>query len=187
MTLPIGFDVVRPQMLLLLILVPAMLLAWALWRPPLTRTRSRLAVGLRLLLVALLVLALAGVRLNTQPHKRALVAVVDVSASVRGSLDAEAAAVRSLAAAKGSDDLFGVVTFGHDAAVEMPLTRDPQFDAFQTQPDPAYTDVAGALRLAAGLIPQGYARHLVLISDGQQNLGDAAAAVAALLAHGVRV
>jgi uncharacterized membrane protein/Mg-chelatase subunit ChlD len=185
--LPIGFDVLRPQMLWLLVLVPAMFAVWLLWRPPLTRTRSRIALGLRLLLVALLIFALAGVRLNTQPNKRALIAVVDVSASTRSSLDGEAAAVRSLAAAKGPDDLFGVVTFGHDAAVEMPPTRDPQFDVFQTQPDPNYTDIAGALRLAAGLVPQGYARHLVLISDGRQNLGDAAAAVAALRAQGVRV
>jgi hypothetical protein len=185
--LPIGFDVLRPQILWLLLLLPAMFGAWLLWRPPLTRTRSRIALGLRLLLVALLVFVLAGVRLNTQPNKRALIAVVDVSASTRSSLDAEAAAVRSLAATKGSDDLFGVVSFGHDAAVEMPPTRDPQFDVFQTQPDPAYTDIAGALRLAAGLIPQGYARHLVLVSDGRQNLGDAAAAVAALRAEGVRV
>src|SRR5581483_8686596 len=35
--------------------------------------------------------------------------------------------------------------------------------------------------------PEGYARQLVLISDGRQNLGDAAATVAALRAEGVRV
>lgn len=186
-TLPIGFDVLRPQLLLLLLLIPAMVLAWVLWPPPLSRLRSRLSLGLRLALVGLLVLALAGLRVDTLPHKRAVVAVVDLSASTRGGLEGEASAVRALAAAKGPDDLFGVVTFGHDAAVEMPLTRDPQFDVFQTQPDPNYTDIAGALRLAAGLIPQGYARQLVLVSDGRQNLGDAASAVAALRAEGVRL
>jgi uncharacterized membrane protein len=184
---PIGFAVLRPELLLLILLVPALLLAWWAWPPPLERRRSRLAMGLRVLLIALLVFALAGVRITTQPTKRAIVAVVDLSASDRGSVDAEAAAVRSLAATKGPDDLFGVVTFGHDAAVEMPLTRSPSFDIFQTQPDPSYTDIAGALRLAAGLVPEGYARQLVLVSDGRQNLGDAAAAVAALRAEGVRV
>src|SRR5207237_8505815 len=140
-------------------------------------------------LMSLLGLALAGVRRTTQPTKRALVAVVDVSASAKsgGGLDSEAATVRALEAAKGSDDLFGVVTFGHDAAVELPLTQNPQFDTFQTQPDPSYTNVAGALRLAAGLIPDGYARQLVLISDGQENLDDASSAVSALRAEGVRV
>jgi Mg-chelatase subunit ChlD/uncharacterized membrane protein len=185
----IGFAVLRPEFLFLLLLVPAVLFAWVRWPPPLTTTRSRLVLASRVLLVALLVLALAGVRLTTQPNKRALVAVVDLSASVKahGNLDTEAGVVKSLEAAKGPDDLFGVVTFGHDAAVELPLTRDPAFETFQTQPDPSYTDIAGALRLAAGLLPDGYARQLVLISDGRQNLNDAASAVAALRAEGVRV
>jgi uncharacterized membrane protein/Mg-chelatase subunit ChlD len=185
----IGLAVLRPELLLLLLLVPAMFVAWRRWPPPLTPTRSRLVFASRALLVALLVLALAGVRLTTQPNKRAMVAVVDVSASVkaRGSLDAEAATVRALQAAKGPDDMFGVVTFGHTAEVELPLTRDPGFESFQTQPDPSYTDVAGALRLAAGLLPDGYARQLVLVSDGRQNLNDAASAVAALRAEGIRV
>src|SRR5438105_11468697 len=183
----IGFSVLRPYLLGLLIVLPIMLLAWRMYPPPLRPRRSRISLALRLALVALLVLTLAGVRVTTQPHQRAVVAVVDLSASARDSQDAEASAVRSLAAARGPDDLFGVVTFGHDAAVELPPSKDPFFDVFQTQPDPNYTDLASALRLAAGLIPDGYARQLVLISDGRQNLGDGAATVAALRAEGVRV
>src|SRR5207249_602064 len=185
----IGIEVLRPLWLLLLPLAPLAYLAWRRWPPPLQRGRGRLVLVSRILLMSLLVLALAGVRLTTHPTKRALVAVVDVSASVKSGsgLDSEAATVLALQASKGPDDLFGVVTFGHDGAVELPLTQNPQFDTFQTQPDPSYTDVAGALRLAAGLIPDGYARQLVLISDGQENLGDAATAVSALRAEGVRV
>jgi uncharacterized membrane protein len=183
----IGFSVLRPYLLGLLVLLPILFLAWRLNPPPLRPRRSQMSLALRLVLVTLLVLTLAGVRVTTQPHQRAVVAVVDLSASARDSQDAEAAAVRSLAASRGPDDLFGVVTFGHDAAVELPPTKDPFFDVFQTQPDPNYTDIASALRLAAGLIPDGYARQLVLISDGRQNLGDGAATVAALRAEGVRV
>jgi uncharacterized membrane protein len=185
----IGFAVLRPELLVLLVLVPALVVAWRRWPPPLTTGRSRLVLASRVLLVALLVMALAGLRVTTQPNKRALVAVVDVSASVKadGNLDTEASAVKALQASKGPDDLFGVVTLGHDAAVELPLTTTPAFESFQTQPDPSYTDIAGALRLAAGLMPDGYARQLVLISDGRQNLNDAASAVAALRAEGVRV
>ncbi len=185
----IGLAVQRPVYLLLLLALPLMFLAWRLWPPPLQRRRRLLTLVARIALMALLVFALAGVRLTTAPNSRATVAVVDLSASVKalGNLDSEAAQVRALQAGKGPDDLFGVVTFGHDAAVELPLTKDPAFESFQTQPDPSYSDLAGALRLAAGLIPDGYARQLVLISDGRQNLGDAAAAVSALRADGVRV
>ncbi len=185
--MPVGVSFLRPWLLLLLLLVPLLWLAWRRWPPPLGRSRSRLALALRILLVALLVFSLAGARVMTQPHKRAVVAVVDVSDSLRGFDQQREEAVRELVHAKGPDDLFGIVTFGHDAAVEMPLTAQPQFDTFQTKPDSHYTDVAGSLRLAAGLIPDGYARQLVLISDGQQNLGDAAATMAALRAEGVRL
>src|SRR5215470_18830719 len=185
----IGFTFTHPEFLGLLLLLPVVIWAWHRWPPPLSSTRGWVVLVSRLLLIMLLAFALSGVRLTTQPNKRALVAVVDLSASVKahGNLDAEASIVRSLQSAKGPDDLFGVVTFGHDAAVELPLTRDPAFENFQTQPDPSYSDLAGAVRLAAGLLPDGYARQLVLISDGRQNLGDAASAVAALRAEGVRV
>jgi len=138
-------------------------------------------------MVLLLVVAIAGVRLTVQPQQRSVIAVVDLSASTRGAIDAESEAVRSLARGKGPDDLFGIVTFGHDAAVELPPTRNPSFEVFETQPDGSYTDIAGALRLAAGISPDGYARQLVLISDGRQNLGDVAATIASLRAEGVRV
>jgi hypothetical protein len=185
----IGLAVQHPLWLLLLVLAPGAYLAWRRWPPPVPRGRARLILISRVLLIAFLVVALAGVRLTTLPAQRAVVAVVDLSASVKAGqgLDAEAATVRALQAGKGPDDLFGVVSFGHQPVVEVPLTRDPAFDTFQSQPDPSYTDIAGALRLAAGLIPDGYARQLVLISDGRENLEDSASAVSALQAEGVRV
>jgi Ca-activated chloride channel homolog len=182
-----GLSVLRPEWLLLLLLAPLLYAVWRFWPPPLSRRRSRTSLALRIALVTLLTLSLAGVRVTIQPHQRAIIAVVDLSASTRHSLDQESADVRALAAAKGADDLFGVVTFGHDAQVELPPTRSPRFDIFQTQPDPSYTDVGGALRLAAGIIPDGYARQLVLMTDGRQNLGDAAATIQALRAEGIRV
>ena len=182
-----GLAVLRPEWLWGLVLVPLLYVLWRLWPPPLSRRRAQISLGLRVLLIALLVFALAGLRVTIQPHQRAIIAVVDLSASTRHSLDAESATVRNLAGGKGADDLFGVVTFGHDAQVELSPTKTPNFEIFQTQPDPSYTDVAGALRLAAGIIPDGYGRQLVLISDGRQNLGDAAATITALRAEGVRV
>jgi uncharacterized membrane protein/Mg-chelatase subunit ChlD len=183
----IGVSVLHPELLVLLLLLPAMFIAWRLYPPPLRHGRSRFALGLRLVAVLVLVLALAQLRVSTQPQRRVLVAVVDLSASVRASQEQEAQAVRALQSAKGPDDLFGVVTFGRDVQVELAPTLTPDFTDFQTQPDPSYTDITSALQLAANLGPEGYARQVVLISDGRQNLGDAATAVAALRFQGVRV
>ncbi|MEP7104901.1 MAG: VWA domain-containing protein [Chloroflexota bacterium] len=183
----LGLSVVRPWLLLLLLVIPILYLAWRAWPPPMARRRAGFSLVLRVLLVALLVFALAGVRVSTLPQKRAVVAVVDLSGSLRDTSQQEEQAVRALAATRGPTDLFGAVTFGHDAAVEIPVSDHPDFDTFATKPDPNYTDLSGALRLASGLIPEGYARQLVLVTDGLQNLGDAASTVAALRAEGVRV
>jgi len=182
-----GIVFLRPALLVLLLLVPAAWLAWRRWPPPLPRRQSRFALILRLVVVVLLVLSVAGLRITRQPPARTVVAVVDLSDSAQGDVDAAATAVKALARSKGPDDLFGVVTFGRNANVEVSPARNPLFDGFQTKPDPTYSDLSGALELAANIVPDGYGRQVVLISDGQQNLGDAAATVARLRSRAVRV
>ena len=180
--------VARPWcLLLLLVLAPGFILVWRRWPPPMPAGRSRTALALRLGLLVLVVLALADVRIGRAPDRRALVAVVDLSDSTLAAEADAATAVRALQDAKGPDDLFGVVTFGRNALVELPPSLRPTFAAFQTRPDSGYSDLAGALGLAANLIPDGYARQVVLVSDGRQNLGDAARTVAGLRDRAVRV
>ncbi len=179
--------VLRPGWLLLLLAVPAFYAAWRRWPPPLSPARARLALVLRVVMVVLLTLALADVRVAREPRHRAVVAVVDLSDSASGSQEQAARVVSELIAAKGPQDLFGVVTFGRDAQVEVPPNVHPTFANFQTRPDPSFSDLAGGLGLAAGLMPDGYARHVVLVSDGRENLGNASAAVDQLRTRGVRV
>src|SRR5581483_2375637 len=110
MPLPIRVGFLHPELLLLLLVIPALGLAWRAWPPPASRGRARLSLALRSLLVALLVFSLAGARLSTQPTKRAVVAVVDLSDSVRANDADREEAIRSLISAKGGDDVFGIVT-----------------------------------------------------------------------------
>jgi len=182
-----GMTFLHPTRLVLLLLAPLAYVAWRRWPPPLSRGHSRLSLVLRTVMVVALVLALSGLRFTSPPKHRAVVAVVDLSDSAAGSEEAAARAVRAMASAKPHDDLLGIVTFGRDAHVELPPTRTPNFDGFQTRPDGSYSDLAGALRLAANLVPDGYGRQVLLVSDGRQNLGDAATTVADLRSQSVRV
>ncbi|MEO7520094.1 MAG: VWA domain-containing protein [Acidimicrobiales bacterium] len=167
--------------------LPVVVVAWRRWPPPLSPGRSRLALGLHVALVVLLVGALADVRVSRRPGRRAVVAVVDLSDSVGASREEAAATVSELIGAKGPDDVFGLVTFGRDAQVEFPPTRTPGFAGFQTRPDPTFSDLGGALQLAGNLLPEGYARQVVVVSDGRQNVGDAALVVGQLRRRSVRV
>jgi uncharacterized membrane protein len=184
----VGFEVTRPLFLGAGILALAVIVViWRLFPPPLPPRRARLSLGLRTLIVLLLTASLAGFQVQTTPSKQSLLVAADLSASVQSALDSEAAMVRRILQQRRGDDRAGVVSFGRDPQVEVNLGKDPQFGEFQSQPNPHYTDLAAALQLGGSILPDDSRRHIVLISDGRGNLGDAVGEARLLRAEGVRV
>ncbi|HEY4845776.1 MAG TPA: VWA domain-containing protein [Candidatus Dormibacteraeota bacterium] len=183
-----GFEVTRPLFLGAGVL--ALLIIVAVWRffpPPLPPRRARISLGLRTLIVLLLTASLAGFQIQTTPPAQSLLVVADLSASVQSALDSEAVAVRRILQQRTGDNRAGVLSFGRDPQVEVNISKDPQFGEFQSQPNPHYTDLAAALQLGGSILPDDSRRHIVVISDGRQNLGDAVGEARLLRAEGVRV
>ena len=183
-----GFDVTRPLFLgagvLALVIIVAV---WRLFPPPLPPQRARISLGLRTLIVLLLTASLAGFQVQTTPAAQSLLVAADLSASVQSALDSEAATVRRILQQRQGNDRAGVLSFGRDPQVEVNISKDPQFGEFQSQPNPHYTDLAAALQLGGSILPDDSRRHIVVISDGRQNLGDAVGEARLLRAEGVRV
>lgn len=185
-----------PRWLLLLILIAPV--AWTAWRglPGMSPLRRWVCAIVRGAVIALLALALAGAATVRETNRLAVVAVVDVSGSVRRfaeqtdpatgaavpALDAVRTFLREATLNRGPEDLLGVVAFdGRAIAVASPsrtdvLRRDlvPSVDGGTAE---AETDIAGALRLARAMIPGDAAGRIVLASDGVQTTGDALRAV----------
>ena len=183
-----GFDVTRPLFLGAGVLALAVIVAiWRLFPPPLSPRRARSSLGLRALIVLLLTASLAGFQVQTTPSNQSLLVAADLSASVQSALDSEAAMVRRILQQRRGDDRAGVVSFGRDPQVEVNLGKDPQFGEFQSQPNPHYTDIAAALQLGGSILPEDGRKHIVLISDGRANLGDAVGEARLLRAEGIRV
>ncbi len=183
-----GFELTRPIALLGgLIALGIVVLAWWRFPPPLPRLRGRLSLALRMVIVALLILSLGGFGIQTTPKAQSLVVAADLSASVETALDAETAAVRQILSARRGDNRVGVLSFARDPQVESPVGTAPQFTEFQNRPNRNYTDPAAALRLAGSIMPGDTRRHIVLISDGRANLGDAIGEARLLHAEGIRV
>lgn len=176
----------------LLLLVP--LLAWLLAvhrrsLADLSPGRRRAALGLRLVIVALLVAALAGatrVRLN---HAQAVWFLLDLSESIAPESRQQALrAIDRAAAAMRRGDLAGVIAFGADALIEAPLANRPATSGkIASTPVTSYTDIGRALRLALAAFPEGSSRRVVLLSDGNENLGNAVEEAALAIAAGVPV
>src|SRR5512141_2352739 len=76
------FDFTNPAALLLLVLVPLTIYLSRQSLANLSRTRSAASIIIRVLLIALIVLALAGLRIRTASRDLALIFLVDISASV---------------------------------------------------------------------------------------------------------
>jgi uncharacterized membrane protein len=184
----VGFELSRPLFVgagvLALLLVAA---TWWVFRPPLPPRRARISLGIRLAIVLLLTAALAGFQVRTTPTTQSLLVAADVSASVQSALDSEAATVRRILQQRRGNDRAGVLSFARDPQIEVNISTDPQFGEFQSRPNAHYTDLSSALRLGASILPDDSRRHIIVVSDGRANLGDAVAQARLLRAQGIRV
>ena len=162
----------RPDALWLLLLLPVFVVAG--W-PRLAYRRLRDALGLiiRLVIVTLLVLALAGLQMQRAANRLAVVFLIDVSDSVTPELQSRALDyVRSASEAMGRNDEAAVIVFGADALVEIPITRQLELVQMGSDPIRLNTDLAEAMRLGLALFPADTAKRMVVLSDGRETVGD---------------
>jgi Mg-chelatase subunit ChlD len=172
-------------------LVPAgVWCGWLAWRSDAATTgwRRWLALGLRLVVVSLVVGALAGLQWREPKEGTSVMFLVDRSDSVPA--EQQELARRWLveaAAAKPPGDRAGVIVIGADASVELPLREKLELPKFQAVVSSTGSDLARAIRLGAASFSEFGQKRLVVLSDGNENIGDAVAALASALPLGVSV
>jgi Mg-chelatase subunit ChlD len=162
-------------------------LAW--WQFAARTLRAHLALALRLVIAALLLLALVGISLPQVVDRQATVFVADVSASAQPAQPSMVDFITRAANAKHADDAFAVVTTAARATLSTALSTlapTSPLPLSASQPTDG-TDLAAGLRLGADLLPAGYRPRLVLLSDGQETTGDAVGAARSLRARGITV
>lgn len=161
--------------------------SWQTGRVVLARGRRVLALALRLAILALLLGGLAGLSIAVPQKREATVFVADVSASDARARSAMQQTIQTASATQGAGDEVGVVSTAADAAVEEPVSPLATFQGFQSVLDTSSTNLERGLELASSIMPDGYRRRVVLLSDGQQTEGDAVLAASLLRARGIRV
>ncbi len=183
----------NPWALVLLALIPLAVYFARHSLANLSRRRGLASLAVRVVILLLAVLALAGLRIRTSSRDVALLFVVDVSASVaQDSRAATVDAINNEINRAGPRDYVGVVAFGREPVVELAPTRketlgDWHLKEIASSPPRDYTDIAAALRLAAALVPEDATGRLVLISDGNENLESATDEAQLLRAAGTEV
>jgi Ca-activated chloride channel family protein len=160
----------------LLLLIPAFGgLYWSFKRVHgMARNRKRLAFAIRFLLVGALIFALSGPEARRANHGVATIFLLDKSDSINGEESRRAQDFVSEAMQKlGSEDAAGLIVFGRDALIDTAPGGRRTLGQVLSKVDGSSSDLAGAIRLASATFPDGKARRIVVLSDGNETAGDA--------------
>ncbi len=100
-----------------------------------------------------------------------------VNASIRNQRQAE------------KNDRAGVIVFGRNAEVEMPPVdfTIPLEHRIESMLDREFTNLANAMQRAMSLFPHDAAKRIVLVTDGNQNIGDALSEARSVADAGVSI
>ncbi len=120
-------------------------------------------------------LALAEVQTVRRNDRLTTMFLVDASQSVPRELQGPALQYVSEASQKRrQDDLAGVIVFGKEPRVESPpAPTEINLLGIESTIDPEYTDLGAAIKLALATFPEDTARRIVILSDGNENRGNA--------------
>src|SRR5581483_3493904 len=160
------------------------------WKSDVQTTPWRRWTGLsvRLLVLLTLVLAIAGLQWLLPVEGMNVFFVLDRSDSIP-SPQQEAARqyVNEAARQMHHVDKAGVIVFGSEASIESAPNAAVDVQKIQAVVGTERTDLAAAIRLGTAAFPETGQKRLVLLSDGNENVGDAMSAVLASKLLGVTV
>ncbi len=169
--------------LYLLALIPA--LAWVLWWAwksdvQISGWRRWTALSIRLLVLLALVCAIAGLQWLLPVEGMNVFFALDRSQSVpSGQQEAAREYVNRAARQMHKVDKAGVIVFGSEASIESAPNPAVDLEKIQAVVGTERTDLAAAIRLGTAAFPETGQKRLVLLTDGNENVGDAMSAVLA--------
>jgi Ca-activated chloride channel family protein len=175
----------------LLLALPA--LAWIFWLAWKTDVqiapwRRWTALGLRTIVCLALVLAIAGLQWLLPVEGMNVFFVLDRSDSVPSAQqDAAKALVNKMADQKKKDDKAGVIIFGTEASIDRMPNEAISLEKVEAVVDSQRSDLASAVRLATAAFAETGQKRIVLMSDGNENIGDVMGAVAQAKSQGASV
>ncbi|HZJ16007.1 MAG TPA: VWA domain-containing protein, partial [Chthoniobacteraceae bacterium] len=178
----------RPWAFALLVFTP-----WLWWMhhaggSGLAGLRGTSALLVRLALVGVFAMALAEPRAVRRSDVLSVVYALDVSDSMGEKVsDQSLNWIIQSATKKPEKDEAGLVIFGREAAVELPPRQSFPFEAINSRVARDGSNLAKGLGLAAAMLPEANQGRVVLISDGNETDGAAAAQLNELKGRGIPV
>lgn len=188
-TLPISFD--QPDWLWLLLFAPVVAVVSFKTMRALEPSRRILAIALRVVVLTLVAFCLADIQYVKASDKLTVIFLMDRSDSVKSLQDTQETYLQQVSKTiKQPDDRVGMIDFARSAF----LQQLPMQGGYHIQPgrlpemeNRDRTNIAAAMRLAMAMFPADSGKRIVLMSDGNDNMGDVLAEAAAAQSQGVTV
>lgn len=185
----------RPWFLLLLLILPFLWIFSFNSLAGLGKWRRWIALALRTFVVVLLIGALANTQFQRKTDKLTVIYCLDQSDSIPIALREQMLIYVQEEVARhrreAKNDMAGVIVFGTGAKLESaPFDgRLPLTGRLESVHDlnAGGTSIESALKLAKASFPEDSARRVVVVSDGNQNLGDAVSVAQSMAEDGVGI
>jgi uncharacterized membrane protein len=172
----VGIQVNNPWFLLLLLPWGAYLWWMASAVPRLTGLRKIASIGTRSLILLLIIALIAGI----QPYRKLQHVNIAIVADRSASVNQEAAIGEWIGEAwrgKESNDAGGIISVGANPIIDKALSADalPNDNGytFHTGLNNGFSDLAKGMQLAGAMLRDNGGGRIVLLSDGEENAGDA--------------
>ncbi|QDU29832.1 von Willebrand factor type A domain protein [Anatilimnocola aggregata] len=190
----------QPWLLLLALGIPVLFFISYRSLAALGKYRRVFALGYRGRVLLLMILALAGVQLQKISERMTVMYLLDQSESipkpVREAMiqfvmqDVDAHRHKG-DLQSATEDKAGVIVFGREATIEHPPFADSIRSVgnleslFELRTDA--TNIGSALKLAQAAFPEDSAKRIVIITDGNENLGDSRTIASGLAENGIGI
>lgn len=163
-------------------------IGWVAWKSDaqLSPWRRWVALALRWVVTSLAVLALAGCEWLSPREGMNVFYLLDRSDSVPSAQqEGMLKYVNSTAKKKKKEDRAGVIVFGSGASIESSAIMAVDLPKINAVVPSERTDISAAIRLGTAAFPETGQKRLVLVTDGNENIGDAMSALMAAKPLGV--
>lgn len=168
----VGFE--SPAYLVVLAALPLLVVFSIRSLSGLGPVRRVIAILARCAVVLCMALALAGAHRVRTADDLTVIFLVDRSFSIpRGQHTQTYEFLKEAEKGRGVNDRLAVISFDGQSAVEQLPMSTLAIEKITDPVLPNQSDLAGALRMGMALFPPGTMRRVVLISDGNENIGDA--------------
>lgn len=127
---------------------------------------------IRALLIALMIISLLDINIKKSAEKTTTIFALDMSSSVSLNRDETIDKINKAFSKKDKKDIVGSVAFGQRAVINSYPSEETVYFDFNSYVDNSHTNISDGLTLGSTIIDAKTKKRIVLISDGNENIGD---------------